>query len=84
VRCRVSAIRTCSAVSFWVVALLHDPAAVLLLSAAALARRWGAALGFLPRSGDLPEGIYLVLTSRLVSDTDAPGFAATHVDYGQP
>jgi hypothetical protein len=43
-------------------------------------------LQVLPRPQLLPEGIYLVLTSRPVDDADAPGFLATHVEalYGRP
>jgi hypothetical protein len=41
-------------------------------------------LQVLPSPDALPEGIYLVLTSRPVGDPDTPAFLASHVErlYG--
>jgi hypothetical protein len=43
-------------------------------------------LQVLPHPNELPQGIYLLLTSRPVGDVDAPGFLTTHVQalYGRP
>lgn len=37
-------------------------------------------IDLLPHSGDLPEGLYILLTSRLAEEPDCPGFVASHIN----